>query len=117
MAKLLLKHEGLTLGSYALDKEELTIGRVSSNDIQLDDPAVSSRHAHITRAPNDYLEGHYDYTLTDLGSTNGTRVNGRKVSRHLLKHDDKIQIGIHEFVFDSGEPQSYETTAIYLPED
>jgi len=117
MIKLLLKHEGLTLSTVVLDKDNITIGRNSDCDVQLDDAAVSGEHAKISRAPNTYLEGHYDCYLEDLNSTNGTRVNNKKVSNHLLKNGDSIVIGVHEFVFDNGEPKSMETTAIYLPDD
>lgn len=115
-AKLLLKHEGLTLSSYEFDKKELHIGRQSENDIQLDDPAVSGRHARIILKPNDYLENYYDVYLEDLGSTNGTIVNDSKVIRQLLKHGDVIRIGSHEFTFDGGGDEHYEQTAIYLPD-
>jgi len=47
MAKLLLKHEGLTLNSFELNKAKFYIGRKSNCDIQLDDPAVSSNRRMI----------------------------------------------------------------------
>ncbi|MFO8025819.1 FHA domain-containing protein [Thiohalophilus sp.] len=116
-AKLLLKHEGLTLSSYAFDKKEMHIGRQAGNDIQLDDPAVSGRHARLVLKPNDYLENYYDVYLEDLGSTNGTIVNDSKILRQMLKHGDIIRIGSHEFTFDSGaDDEHYEQTAIYLPD-
>ncbi len=117
MAKLLLKHEGLTLNTLALDEDEITIGRSPMNTVQLDDAAVSGNHARITRSANAYLEKHFDYFIEDLKSTNGTRVNEQKITRQLLKNGDVILIGVHEFVFDSGEPVQLETTAIYLPDD
>ncbi len=117
MAKLLLKHEGITLSSYPLDQDTINIGRSADNEIQLDDAAVSTRHAIITRQPSKYLEGHYDYYLEDQGSTNGTKVNARRITRQLLKHGDAIRIGSHFFIFDSGQVQNLETTAIILPED
>lgn len=117
MAKLLLKHEAVTLSSYKLDQDEISIGRNPENDIQLDDAAVSGNHAKINRQPNEYLEEHFDYYIEDLGSTNGTKVNGNRISRQSLKHGDAIQIGGHNFVFDSGQVQDMETTAIFLPDD
>ena len=117
MAKLLLKHEAVTLSSYKLEQDEIGIGRNPENDIQLDDAAVSGKHAKITRQPNEYLEDHFDYTIEDLGSTNGTRVNGKRISRQILKHGDTISIGGHNFVYDSGQIQDMETTAIFLPDD
>ena len=115
-AKLLLKHEGVTLSSYVIDKNGMTIGRKSDNDIQLDDAAVSSHHARLVLKANEYLEGYKDVYLEDLGSTNGSVVNEQKVLKQLLKHGDAIQIGAHHFVFDSGQDEDLETTAIYLPD-
>jgi pSer/pThr/pTyr-binding forkhead associated (FHA) protein len=117
MAKLLLKHQGVTLSSYKLDQAETSIGRNPDNTIQLDDAAVSGNHARIDRQPNEYLENHYDFFIEDLGSTNGTKVNRKRVTRQMLKHDDELQIGAHHFVFDSGQVPDLETTAIYLPDE
>ena len=117
MAKLLLKHEGVTLSSYKLDQDETSIGRNPDNTIQLDDAAVSGNHARIKRQANDYLDNHFDFLIEDLDSTNGTKVNGKRVSQHMLKHGDTLQIGAHHFLYDSGQVQDHETTAIYLPDD
>jgi pSer/pThr/pTyr-binding forkhead associated (FHA) protein len=114
-AKLLLKHEGLTLNSIDLDKAEFSIGRKSSCDIQLDDPAVSSQHARLVMQKNEYLEGHDDFFIEDAGSTNGTLVNGKEIDRQLLKHGDEIQIGNHHFRFDNDQGDTDpEQTAIYV---
>ncbi|MDX1823295.1 MAG: FHA domain-containing protein [Thiohalomonadales bacterium] len=117
MAKLLLKHQGVTLSSYKLDQAETSIGRNPDNTIQLDDAAVSGNHARIDRQPNEYLEKHYDFFIEDLGSTNGTKVNSKRVTRQMLKHGDALQIGAHHFIFDSGQVPDLETTAIYLPDE
>ena len=115
MAKLILVHDGVNLRDYPLNKEVVSLGRKEGNDIQLDDAAVSSRHARFVREESAYLEGHYDYYIEDLKSTNGTLVNGVGFDKHLLKHGDKIQVGKHIFIFDSGQG-SHEETAIYLPD-
>jgi pSer/pThr/pTyr-binding forkhead associated (FHA) protein len=117
MPKLLLKHEGVTLSSYKLDKDEVSIGRNPDNTIQLDDAAVSGNHARIERQANNYLDNHFDFYIEDLGSTNGTKVNGKRISRQMLKHGDSLHIGAHHFIYDSGQVQDLETTAIYLPDD
>ena len=117
MAKLLLKHEGVTLSSYKLDQSEINIGRNPDNVIQLDDAAVSGNHARIARQANEYLDNHFDFYIEDLDSTNGTKVNGKRISRQMLKHGDALQIGAHHFVFDSGQVPDLETTAIYLPDE
>ena len=116
MAKLLLKYEGVTLSTYKLEGDSMSIGRLADNDIQLDDPAVSGCHARVLLTPNAYLESIKDVTLEDMGSTNGTLVNEQKVEKQLLKHGDTIQIGKHLFVFDSEQVQDLDRTAIYIPD-
>lgn len=117
MARLILKHEGINLNSYTLDKPEITLGRNSDNDIHVDDFAISGVHAVITQEDNPYLDAHSDFYLQDQNSTNGTFVNEVRIDRYLLKHGDVITVGNHEFTFDSGHHPEHERTAIYLPDD
>ncbi|PYV09493.1 MAG: hypothetical protein DMG07_23085, partial [Acidobacteria bacterium] len=70
----------------AFDQDLIRIGRKSDNDVVLDDSVVSSSHAEIRRR-----EGRY--VLTDLGSTNGTFLNGKRIERYALNDRDSIQIG------------------------
>lgn len=73
--------------SFQLFSGETSIGRSSSNDIQLDNQKVSKRHAKIVER-----NGHF--TLTDLGSTNGTWVNGKLLREPKLLHsNDQIRFG------------------------
>lgn len=117
MPKLLLKHEGVILNTYELEKPTTTIGRKSDNDIQLNDAIASSHHAHIIITPNEYLEEQLDAKLEDLNSTNGTQVNGCMVNSVNLRNGDKIQIGSQSFIFENDESASMESTAIYLPDE
>jgi len=117
MPKLLLKHEGIILNSYKLEKTTTTIGRKSDNDIQLNDAIASSHHAHIMIKPNEYLEEQTDAKLEDLNSTNGTQVNGCIIRSVELKNGDEIKIGSQYFVFENDESASMESTAIYLPDE
>jgi pSer/pThr/pTyr-binding forkhead associated (FHA) protein len=67
--------------------DSLSIGRAEGNTIALPDEAgASRRHCQIVKLAR-------SYELTDLGSTNGTKVNGRPIKRHALKHGDRIEIG------------------------
>ncbi len=78
------KYQG---GEYPLaDAGELTIGRSSELDMVLIEDMVSRKHARLTVAPG-------GITIADLGSTNGTFVNGEKVGRAQLKEGDRILIG------------------------
>lgn len=116
MAKLILVHDGVNLRDYPLNRPSISLGRKPGNDIQIDDATVSSQHVRFLREESAYLDGHFDYYIEDLGSTNGTLVNGLGVDRQLLKHGDRIQVGKHTFLFDSGQGD-LEETAIYLPDN
>lgn len=70
-----------------------TIGRSPENLIQLDDPSVSGRHAQIELAGD-------EYRLTDLGSTNGTHVNGAPITAVKLRAGDKLRFGKVEACFE-----------------
>lgn len=117
MPKLLLKHEGVTLNTFELALNENTIGRKSDNSIQLNDAVASSHHARITVTPNEYMDDQFDARLEDLGSTNGTQVNGCVIKSVELRNGDDIQIGSHHFIYENDESAGMESTAIYLPDD
>ncbi len=117
MAKLILKHDGINLRSFLLEKAATTIGRNDDNDIHLDDYAVSGLHAVIIAEDNPYLDDVQDFFVQDMESTNGTFVNDDRIERYLLKQGDIIKIGSHEFTFDSGQNPTLERTAIYLPDE
>ena len=117
MPKLLLKHEGMILNTYELKEGKSSIGRKSDNDIQLNDAIASSHHARITLKPNEYLEEQLDAKFEDLGSTNGTQVNGCLVKSVDLRNGDEILIGSQRFIFESDDTVGMDETAIYLPDD
>lgn len=71
---------------WALDDMPLTIGRSTENRVVISDRFVSARHAVINRTAG-------GVQLEDLGSSNGTRVNGQQIDRVLLRDGDVIQIG------------------------
>ncbi len=83
----LVVKEGADRGKiYLLNRDVVNIGRDSSNDIALTDPFISGKHCRIRREDE-------QYTLVDLGSSNGTRVNGREIQRTVLQDGDIIEIG------------------------
>ena len=116
MAKLILKHDGINIRSYLLEKAATTIGRNTDNDIHLDDYAISGLHTVIVAEKNPYLDDTQDFYVQDMESTNGTFVNNDRVTRHLLKQGDIVKVGSHEFTFDTGQNPILERTAIYLPD-
>jgi adenylate cyclase len=77
---------------YSLQKEEVAIGRGKDNDIILKDTTISRNHAKIIKLKNEYF-------LFDLGSYNGTWVNGKSVQNIQLNHDDQIKIGLTKLIF------------------
>lgn len=92
MAKLIFLLDGNVIKEYAIDKERMTIGRRASNDIHIDNLAISGEHAVIVTADNEtYLE--------DLNSTNGTLVNTKQVKKHTLKHGDAIGLGKYQLKY------------------
>lgn len=90
MAKLVLSRGAATLGSWFIENQRMVIGRAEGADVRLDDAAVSKQHAAIEPVGNDHI-------LLDLGSSNGTFVNGERETRHLLKHGDVFRILDFEF--------------------
>ncbi len=88
MLKLELKFRDKVLKHFETDKGEITIGRGTKNDIQIDNLGVSNEHAKIIRHA-----GHY--TVEDLKSTNGTFLNEKQITKTNLKPNDIVTIGKH----------------------
>jgi len=75
-----------------LDERIVTIGRLPDRDVVLDDVGVSRRHAEVRRAGS-------SFRLVDLGSANGTVVNGDRIVEHVLADGDVIRMGDVELTF------------------
>ncbi|HXZ92378.1 MAG TPA: FHA domain-containing protein [Burkholderiales bacterium] len=107
--------DGLVLKEIPLLKERTTIGRKPHNDIQIDNLAVSGEHAVIVTIMNDSF-------LEDLGSTNGTMVNGNSVKKHFLQGNDVIELGKYKlkYIAEAGQPigasaADFEKTMVLRP--
>ena len=113
-AKLILSMDGLVLKEITLTKERTTIGRKPHNDIQIDNLAVSGEHAVIVTILNDSF-------LEDLGSTNGTLVNGQPIKKHFLQSNDVVELGKYKlkYINDQGakaaSPLDFEKTMVLRP--
>jgi len=94
MAKLILSLDGMVLREFPLSKERTTIGRKPHNDVVIDNLAVSGEHAMIMTILNDSF-------LEDLGSTNGTLVNGQPIKKHFLQNNDVIELGKYKIKYHS----------------
>jgi pSer/pThr/pTyr-binding forkhead associated (FHA) protein len=113
MARLILSLDGQTLAEYNMSKERYTVGRLSDNDIRIDNAAVSGHHSLIINILNDSF-------LEDLNSTNGTYVNGKLIKKHALQHGDVITVGHHQlrYVDDQAEAapdDEFEKTMVIEP--
>lgn len=111
MGKVTVMEGTKTLSTVELDAERTTIGRHPDNDIQLQDNAVSGKHAVIMTILSDSF-------LEDLNSTNGTLVNGRQVAKHPLADGDVITMGEHTLRYESAvkvDESALEQTMILRP--
>src|SRR5437868_15478443 len=86
MAKLVLLSAGLAGRSYELKVEKTTIGRVEDNTFPIAEPSVSSHHCEIL------LRGS-EVVVRDLNSTNGTFINGEKITEMVLKPGQILRLG------------------------
>ncbi|MFO1414436.1 MAG: FHA domain-containing protein [Burkholderiales bacterium] len=96
MGKLVLFLADGTTRDILLDRERITIGRRADNDVCLPFPAVSGEHAQVVTILADSF-------LEDLGSTNGTLVNGKAVTKHFLTDNDQIDIGRQRLTYLSND--------------
>lgn len=103
MPKLILTLDGAVIREYSIDKDSISIGRKHGNDIQLNDLTISGRHSLVTKVGGNIF-------IDDLGSTNGTLLNGARVAKSKLHHSDVIQVGNYQFTFFSHEEEDYEPT-------
>ncbi len=113
MAKLILSMDGLVLKEIPLTKERMTIGRKASNDIQIDNLAISGEHAAVVTILNDSF-------LEDLNSTNGTLVNSQPAKKHFLKNNDVIELGKYKLKYlaeqvQQAEAADFEKTMVLRP--
>ncbi len=95
----LVMHSGPLAGkAYPLEKGEIFVGRDLSNDIVINDPEISRRHARL------FTQGS-NYVIEDLGSTNGTYVNGQRLmGPYVLRPGEVIVFGEHITALYQGTP-------------
>jgi pSer/pThr/pTyr-binding forkhead associated (FHA) protein len=91
---LLLVKRGPNAGStFLLDRDSTSVGRAPESDVFLDDVTVSRKHAEIARRSD------ASFSVRDVGSLNGTYVNGEQVDETKLANGDEVQIGMFKLVF------------------
>lgn len=103
MAKLILKFANEVIDHIELRQGDMKIGRRPGTDIQIDNLAVSGEHANLFTIGEDTF-------IQDLGSTNGTFVNNKQITKHHLRNGDTISIGKHTLVYISEESAASDVT-------
>ena len=99
MAKLVILNQGMTGRAFELNVERTTVGRVEDNTFQIADASVSSHHAEIILRGSELL-------IRDLNSTNGTFINGEKISEAVLQPGQTLRFGQVELKIDDGKSVS-----------
>ena len=111
MALLAQLLDDVIVHKFDIVNTETLIGRKTENDIAIDDSAVSSVHAKITLQPNEYFAEYLEAYIEDLGSTNGTSLNGQPViGRQRLRHNDIIKVAWNQFKYIDESEEEMEKT-------
>ncbi|MBW1870724.1 MAG: FHA domain-containing protein, partial [Deltaproteobacteria bacterium] len=84
---------------YSFDRVEITIGRTMDNDVVIPDPGISRQHMSIRDKGGAYI-------VKDLGSSNGTKLNGKKVGEEVLRPGDVIMMGTVQVRFEGPNESS-----------
>jgi len=103
VSKLVLHVPGGGTRDIRLDRDRITIGRRADNDVHLPYPAVSADHAAVITVREDSF-------LEDLQSTNGTLVNGKRITKHFLRDHDVIDVGRVQLVYVLDDDELVEST-------
>ena len=114
MPRLVAQSPEFSGHTYDLSGAEITVGRVADNKIQIEHASVSGHHAVLKL---DAL----DYVIKDLDSTNGTRINGERISEQKLRRNDILRLGNIELLYDSehqppGQPMPSPSERVNLAE-
>ncbi|OQX30275.1 MAG: hypothetical protein B0D96_00535 [Candidatus Sedimenticola endophacoides] len=111
MIKITLCRNKDPIDRYEIDAPTISIGRLDSNDIQLDDTGVSKVHAQIKRLGGGYV-------LEDCLSTNGTFLDDQRVTATSLENGSVINILNYSLLCEiPDDPQAHESTFVYLEAD
>ncbi len=109
MPKLIVSIDGVVIKEVTLTKDRTSLGRRPYNDVVIDNLAISGEHAAV------HLHGD-DVEVEDLGSTNGTFLNGQPIKRQRLHNGDVVDIGKYKIRFvHEGQQPSFEKTMIFKP--
>ncbi len=111
MATIIQTVDGVVANKFEITDSVLSFGRTADNQVQIDDLAVSNKHAQVMCETGD--KGKNIYFLEDLGSTNGSFVNEKQIQKQQLHHKDTLRIGWNMFTFiDENEVNLEKTSEI-----
>lgn len=108
MARIIVQFSGKIIDTHDLSKPEMIIGREPTCDIAIDNLAISRQHCKIVQS-----EG--VYSIMDLGSNNGTFINGRKIKVHNLNDRDEIILGKFLLVFEDEHARAKVPSSSAIP--
>ncbi len=92
MDRLVIIDGDVETQEFMLNQKQVSLGRDQSNDVCLSDKSVSRHHANVLKVATKYF-------LEDANSTNGTRLNGFDIKKHILKNGDEFDIGKYKLRF------------------
>lgn len=109
MPRMIVSIDSVVIKEVKLTKERTTLGRRPYNDIVIDNLAVSGKHA-VIHMTDDGVE------IEDVGSTNGTYVNAKAVTRQELRNGDIVEVGKYKIRFlQEAEGENFEKTMLVKP--
>ena len=109
MPKMIVSIDGVVIKEVELSKERTMLGRRPYNDIVIDNLAVSGEHVA-------FHMNEQGVEAEDLGSTNGTYVNGKAVKRQALRNGDTVEVGKYKIRFlHEDESNGFEKTMLFKP--
>ena len=98
--RIIILSEILRGQTYELTEDLYTIGRTENREVCIPDGTISSHHCNIERLEDG------TYIAKDMGSTNGTRVNGDRITERVLSNSDILQVGGIEILYDCEDKTS-----------
>ena len=114
MAYLALIVEDVVINKWEITQETMVIGRAKYCDIQIDDQSVSSKHVRISIEADPFLDNNTLTYVEDLGSTNGTELNGKVLKKQQLDDGDTIKVGFNTFRFVNNANLGLDETAVIV---
>jgi pSer/pThr/pTyr-binding forkhead associated (FHA) protein len=108
MAKITVMFGADPQGDFTLDRDEMRVGRATDCEIVVDNLGVSRHHCSIVKDGD-------GWAVVDKGSNNGTFVGGQRITKHPLKHGDRVVMGKHSLLYDAhgvADPSDKKKTAV-----